>query len=211
MPKRYKDCGFENFVVNENNKHALDTCKNFEIEGGNCITMVGSTGTGKTHLSVSVLQNINPVMVSTIVEEQNYNRLQWRLLKQDEGKREQYEKYLEMEMFKYRPAKSIFLPVVMALLMLNESFDNGGKIKMLEKFNSYDCVCLDDLGAEKYSEATRQNLYALTDMRYSNNRSLIITSNFSVAQIDEVDPRLMSRMAQAGDIIQFSGEDYRLK
>ena len=63
LPSRHIDSGFKNYIVNnEGQKTALGQCFSFAkdlTEGINRnLIMVGRTGTGKTHLSVSVAKNV---------------------------------------------------------------------------------------------------------------------------------------------------------
>lgn len=57
--------------------------------------------------------------------------------------------------------------------------------KMLVKNSP--CLIIDDLGAEKPSDWTKQTLFEIIDFRYRENLQTIITSNFS---IDELKTRL---------------------
>ena len=62
--KRFRDRTFEKFEINAKNKAAYDTCmnyvENFKIlsEKGNGLVMLGSVGSGKTHLAASIVNYI---------------------------------------------------------------------------------------------------------------------------------------------------------
>lgn len=56
-----------------------------------------------------------------------------------------------------------------------------------------DLLCLDDLGAEKRSDWTDQELFNLIDQRYQRGRKTIITSNFDIGEMPE-DKRLADRI-----------------
>jgi DNA replication protein DnaC len=122
-------------------------------------------------------------------------------------------KFIEADAHNYRRSVTSFISVAGLMMELTELAQKGsGKLSRLNEFvNSYDCLILDDLGAEKLTEATRQNLYYIIDERYKNMGKMIITSNFTIDQINEIEPRIASRLAEMGDIIKLNFEDYRLK
>ncbi len=62
IPKRYKDCSFENFKeLNESHKHALKISKkfvsNFPVQDIGLL-YIGSCGVGKTHLAVAFIREL---------------------------------------------------------------------------------------------------------------------------------------------------------
>lgn len=72
-------------------------------------------------------------------------------------------------------------------------------------------IVLDDLGAEKLTDFTRQITYYIINEREQWLVPLIITSNFDLDTIDSmVDPRISSRIAGMCEVIKFTGKDRRL-
>lgn len=70
---------------------------------------------------------------------------------------------------------------------------------------------IDDLGAEKITDFVRQITYFILNEREQRCLKTVITSNFSLSQLDEqVDPRISSRIAGMCRVIKMSGEDRRL-
>jgi DNA replication protein DnaC len=72
-------------------------------------------------------------------------------------------------------------------------------------------VLLDDLGAERSSETTRASLLFLIDQLYGAKIRLIATSNLAPKDLHAFEPRIASRLAQMGPMIELTGEDYRLR
>jgi DNA replication protein DnaC len=72
-------------------------------------------------------------------------------------------------------------------------------------------IALDDIGTEKPTEFVRTCLFALVDAAYTKNRTLIATSNLSLQSLHESDPRMASRLVELCDVLEFEGEDYRLR
>jgi DNA replication protein DnaC len=80
----------------------------------------------------------------------------------------------------------------------------------MAKFNGW--LCIDDLGAEKLTDYVRQITYFIINEREQRMLPIIITSNFSLAQIDEmVDPRVSSRIAGTCETIKLTGKDRRIR
>ena len=79
-----------------------------------------------------------------------------------------------------------------------------------EKQVSLEASFIDDLGAEKLSDTNRQNLYLIIDRRYREEKSLIITSNFTIDELNDYEPRIASRITEMGKIFFINGNDHRL-
>ena len=123
-----------------------------------------------------------------------------------------FQKVLDSGLWKYRRANCLFVSFVEMFVEINTAaIDDGGKESVLKKYagNNFDCICFDDLGAEKLTEAKRENLYYIIDSRYREMLPTIITSNFTISEISDVEPRIASRLAEMGKILQFNGKDYR--
>lgn len=73
-------------------------------------------------------------------------------------------------------------------------------------------LAIDDLGAEKITEFVRQITYFIINEREQNMRRTIITSNYTLDQIDEmIDDRVSSRIIGMCEIIELKGRDRRIK
>ena len=72
-------------------------------------------------------------------------------------------------------------------------------------------LIIDDLGAEKLTDFVRQITYYILNEREQNCGTTIITSNFSLSQLDEqFDSRISSRIAGMCRIVKMTGDDRRI-
>ena len=77
------------------------------------------------------------------------------------------------------------------------------------KFSGY--LIIDDFGAEKMTEFVRQTTYLLLNEREQRCLPIIITSNFSLSDLDTlIDSRISSRIAGMCKVVKFTGEDRRI-
>lgn len=91
----------------------------------------------------------------------------------------------------------------------NEAIDPYDMISEIAKYQGI--LCVDDMGAEKLTDFVRQTTYHIINFREQYTLQTLITSNFSLAEIDEqIDSRVSSRIAGMCEIIELTGEDKRL-
>ena len=149
------------------------------------VFVTGKCGTGKTHFGIGLL-------LDRFAENLYHNE--------------------EMERIDFRHAKPYFLSAVEFFLELKDSFDGVGEKAVLDKYTKPYVLLIDDVGAEKISDWSRQIFYTLIDRRYVNMKPTITTSNLNMAEFAEkFDDRVASRIADMGEIITLSGKDRRLK
>lgn len=73
-------------------------------------------------------------------------------------------------------------------------------------------MMIDDLGAEKLTDYVRQITYYIVNTREQHCLPIIITSNFSLVEIDsQIDKRISSRISGMCEILKFVGKDRRLE
>lgn len=98
----------------------------------------------------------------------------------------------------------------------------GATPDWMDELYHVDLLVLDDLGAEKVSDWTRETLTLVISERYDNGRVTIITSNFALGALaarltppgDEDDPvgqRIASRIAESCVRVEVEGPDRRLQ
>jgi DNA replication protein DnaC len=86
------------------------------------------------------------------------------------------------------------------------------------RLTSVDLLYIDDLGAERQTDWVVEQLYALVNERYENQRSVLITSNaegdIDAGQkqlVDQVGRRTVSRLIEmCGDPLPLFGSDHRV-
>lgn len=85
------------------------------------------------------------------------------------------------------------------LVTIRDSFkERGGQTErqIVDECIKAHVLLLDDLGAEKQTVFTGATLYTILSRRRNRRRYTIITTNQSLGQIDEWEPRIASRMSE---------------
>lgn len=155
------------------------------LENKGHVFVTGKCGTGKTHFGIGLLLNC-------FAKQIYYNE--------------------DMERIDFLGNKPCFLSAVELFLELKDSFAGAGEKPVLDKYTAPSVLLIDDVGAEKISDWSRQIFYTLIDRRYVNMKPTIITSNLSMAEFAEkFDDRVASRIADMGEVITLSGKDRRVK
>ncbi len=82
---------------------------------------------------------------------------------------------------------------------------------LLDRYAQTPLLVLDDLGAEKISDWSRQTFYLLIDRRYREIKQTIITSNLTHDQLaGQLDDRIASRICEMGVVIDTGKKDWRV-
>lgn len=72
-------------------------------------------------------------------------------------------------------------------------------------------LVLDDLGSGKETEFARQCILHLIDEAYCREKVLVVTSNLGLNELNDLDPRIPSRLAEMCDIFHLDADDYRVR
>lgn len=184
LPELFKDSSFSNFE--DKNLPILKSHFNKCVEYTEnktdkwAIFMMGKVGNGKTHLAVSIAKALPPH--DPIFAHQSKI-----------------------------PAHSIFLKADHFFIKCNEATSLGlSKITLIKNFLKQDLLILDDLSLKNFSPAKEENLYALIDEAYTNKKRMILTANITIDEIDKVEPRIASRIAEMAHLLLFNFDDHRL-
>jgi DNA replication protein DnaC len=106
------------------------------------------------------------------------------------------------------------LPRLLARIRRTYDADPGedSYLSFFERLTSVDLLHIDDLGAEKSSEWVLEQLYAIVDERYQAQRSMVVTTNLPVEQLEEqIGARTVSRLVEiCGDPLLLLGDDRRI-
>jgi len=95
-----------------------------------------------------------------------------------------------------------------------ERFSRSGTFDpdIIERYMTCDLLIIDDLGTEYSGNMSVSSLYNLINMRLINNKSMIISTNLTIEEIKKrYDERIVSRIFGMFTILNFIGEDVRLK
>ena len=184
LPPNFIDKGFRNFeCVGE-----LETKKNHCIEFAKgqkdkkSLVLCGAVGNGKTHLAVAVAKNFR-------------------------------EKKIHYEHQRNATPNIQFLNADEFFMSLNDRVSQGkGKLEYIkELYTKNDLLILDDLGISNFTPARQENLFVFLNRAYNFNRSIIITTNFTLEDFEKFDSRISSRLCEMAFIIEFNFDDFRLK
>ncbi len=100
------------------------------------------------------------------------------------------------------------------LAEIRTTFDDGSDrsyTDLIDRLSQVDLLHVDDVGAEKTSPWVLEQLYALVNARYEDERSIVLTTNLQergelVAQIGE---RTVSRLEEMCEVVPLFGRDAR--
>ena len=87
------------------------------------------------------------------------------------------------------------------------------RYQYIASFNHYPLLIIDDLGIERSTEYSKEQVYAVIDERYKANLPLIITTNLTIGEIrnpeNVADARIYSRVLEMCTPIHVGGGDRR--
>ncbi len=107
-------------------------------------------------------------------------------------------------------------PVTRLLAEIKDTYDSdstGSYMSLFRRLCSVDLLHLDDLGAEKRTEWVLEQLYAIVNERWQDERSIVVTTN--IVDLDElreqIGARTVSRLLEiCGDPLPIMGPDLRV-
>lgn len=105
----------------------------------------------------------------------------------------------------------LFVPFTELLNELKNNMNNKEYVKdFMKKLYNSDLLIMDDLGKEKYTEWSQEQLFSLLDKRYRDCKPIIVTTNYMPQELSRrVDEAVMSRIIGTCALIGMNGEDYR--
>lgn len=201
IPPRLAGASFETYMPTcPEQERALEKCRVFAANGlenlaqGKGLFLKGPVGTGKSHLSVSVLRAVI----------QNHS--------DHFGTPASETVYVGQPV--YAGYCCSMVSVVDLLGLLRESFSaqqlRAPARRLLRRARNDDLVILDDIGVEKPSDWVAEQLYALIDVRYRMLRSTIFTTNCTLKQLEaQIGSRSVSRIMEMCEGVKVGGEDWR--
>lgn len=107
-------------------------------------------------------------------------------------------------------------PVTRLLAEIRDTYDSdstGSYMSLFRRLCSVDVLHLDDLGAEKRTDWVLEQLYAVVNERWQDERSIVVTTN--ITDLDELREqigwRTVSRLLEiCGDPLPIMGPDLRV-
>jgi DNA replication protein DnaC len=81
---------------------------------------------------------------------------------------------------------------------------------LLDKLAAVDLLHIDDVGAEKTSPWVLEQLYAIVNARYEDERSIVITTNLERDPLaEQITERTVSRLEEMCEVLPLWGQDAR--
>jgi DNA replication protein DnaC len=91
-----------------------------------------------------------------------------------------------------------------------EADSEGSYVDFLDRLAVVDLLHIDDVGAERTSDWVLEQLYAIVNARYEDERSVIITTNLERDQlVEQIRERTVSRLEEMCTLVPLYGEDAR--
>jgi DNA replication protein DnaC len=103
------------------------------------------------------------------------------------------------------------LPRLLAEIRKTFDADNDATyLDLLDRLGEVDLLHVDDVGAEQTSPWVLEQLYAIINARYEEERSIVITTNLERdALAGQIGERTVSRLEQMCEVLPLWGPDHR--
>ena len=193
--KLFKECSFNNYIVNDENRIGLEACKKVALRKSTGVVLTGKVGTGKTHLLVA------------LAHAYSQEEIQRYILTED---REGVEEYVSGITQRARNVQ--YWPILDLVSALREEikWDNRYSLTHSEKCQRVGLLIIDDFGQERFTDFVLEEIEKIIDYRYRDMRPIAIATNLTMKEIHEkYGDRAISRWMQQCDIINMGGGDYR--
>jgi DNA replication protein DnaC len=90
--------------------------------------------------------------------------------------------------------------------------DGDSYSTFFQRLTAVDLLHVDDFGAERRSDWVLEQLYALVNERYEDERSVMLTTNLTVDKLeDQIGARTVSRLTETCEQVALFGTDRRLE
>ncbi len=99
------------------------------------------------------------------------------------------------------------------LAQIRTTFDDdrsNSYVGLLDRLTAVDLLHVDDVGAEKTSPWVLEQLYAIVNARYEEQRSVMITTNLQRDELaEQINERTVSRLEEMCELLPLYGPDAR--
>ncbi len=112
-----------------------------------------------------------------------------------------------------RPQRRDLLAAAACWREIRTTFDDdrgNSYVDLLDRLTAVDLLHIDDVGAEKTSAWVLEQLYAIVNARYEDERSVIITTNLERDDLaEQINERTVSRLEEMCEVLPLWGADAR--
>ena len=99
------------------------------------------------------------------------------------------------------------------LAEIRDTYEEGSRhsyTDLLDRLAEVDLLHIDDVGTEKTSPWVLEQLYAIVNARYEDQRSIVLTTNLDREALSEqINPRTVSRLEEMCEELPLFGADHR--
>lgn len=102
------------------------------------------------------------------------------------------------------------------LAEIRNTFDDASErsyTTLLDRLTEVDLLHIDDVGAEKTSPWVLEQLYAIVNARYEEERSIVLTTNLETPEqmVEQLNERTVSRLREMCEVLPVLGADQRTR
>jgi len=212
----FRDESFDTFKVCAGNKEAFEACKRVAAGGDRGVVLIGSNGRGKSHLIESLAREFDRVHSYIPSNDSEEELVDIPPLKElmdmqfEEEPVDYFAPYLRADEIAKHAHVEFWPALDLVAALRKDAMDDGGDL--VERCMRCDLLLLDDIGREKMSDFIAQEFHRIVDYRYRQMLPLAVATNLTRAQITErYGAHTMSRFAAMCDVIDITGNDWRLK
>ncbi|HET8537388.1 MAG TPA: ATP-binding protein [Solirubrobacteraceae bacterium] len=99
------------------------------------------------------------------------------------------------------------------LAEIRDTYEEGSRhsyTDLLDRLAEVDLLHIDDVGTEKTSPWVLEQLYAIVNARYEEQRSIVLTTNLDREELcEQINPRTVSRLEEMCEELPLFGADHR--
>lgn len=147
----------------------------FLADSGYGVCFRGNAGIGKTYAATALAR----MMISNM--KANFSRVTG-------------EPYFDKSFFQWHSVPYLLSQVRDALF--SKEKDKETELQIINRVSDCAVLLLDDVGAEKTTEFTGATLYTILSRRRNYRRMTIVTTNQTIGEIREWEPRIASRICE---------------
>jgi DNA replication protein DnaC len=99
------------------------------------------------------------------------------------------------------------------LAEIRDTYEEGSRhsyTDLLDRLADVDLLHVDDVGTEKTSPWVLEQLYAIVNSRYEEQKSIVLTTNLDREELaEQINPRTVSRLEEMCEELPLFGSDHR--